>query len=116
MTTVVIVDDEVDAVSGLSELLKMKNIDVVGVGYDGKQAVELCRLHNPDFLLLDLSMPEFDGFYTLENLQDRNQTKIIIMTGLTEEEVLKKLELFKIFSVQIKPLDFKILFKIFNNS
>lgn len=116
MTTVVIVDDEVDAVDGLSELLQIKKIDVVGVGYDGKQAVDLCMKHNPDILLLDLSMPEYDGFYTLEKLKDSKSTKIIIMTGLIDENVVNKLNNFSIFSTQIKPLNFDILFKMLSDS
>ena len=116
MITVVIVDDEVDAVNGLSEILKIKKFDVVGVGYDGKQAVELCRLHNPDFLFLDLSMPKFDGFYALEKLQDKSHTKIVIMTGLTDDETVKKLSNFSVLSVQLKPLNFDFIFNMLNDS
>lgn len=114
MTTIVIVDDERDMVEVSTELLRMSGIDVVGVGYDGKQALELCTAHNPDFLSLDLSMPNYDGFYALERLGN-TKTKIIVLTGLIDKDILVKLRLYSTFSVQRKPLEFNKLLKILNN-
>lgn len=111
MTTVAIVDDEVALTELFSDLFELENIDVVGVGYDGKQAVELCSKHNPDYLLLDLSMPEFDGFYALEKLQN-STTKIIVTTGLVEENILNQLNQFPILSIQNKPVDFNEVLKV----
>ncbi len=113
MTSVVIVDDENDLVEVLSELMNLNKIDVLGVGYDGKQAVELCAKHNPDYLILDLTMPEFDGFYALEKLQD-TKIKIIVLTGRTDIDFIKKLEQFPILTTQTKPLNFDVLLNLFN--
>ena len=111
MTTVAIIDDEIALTELLSDLFELEKIDVVGVGYDGKQAIELCTKFNPDFLIIDLSMPKFDGFYALEKLQ-KTSTKIIVTTGLVEENILKQLDSFSVFSVQSKPVDFSNLLKI----
>ncbi|QLH07693.1 response regulator [Nitrosopumilus ureiphilus] len=111
MITVAIVDDEIALTELFTDLFEMEKIDVVGVGYDGKQAVELCSKYNPDYLLLDLSMPEFDGFYALEKLQNTS-TKIIITTGLIEENILNQLNKFPILSVQYKPVDFNEVLKV----
>ncbi len=111
MTTVVIIDDEIALTELLSDLFKLENIDVVGVGYDGNQAVELCSKHNPDYLLLDLSMPEFDGFYALEKLQN-STSKIIVATGLVDENILNQLKKFPILSIQNKPVDFNEVLKV----
>ncbi|MGY5150024.1 MAG: response regulator [Candidatus Nitrosopumilus sp. bin_68KS] len=110
MTTVVIVDDEVALTELFTDLFELENI-VVGVGYDGKEAVELCSKYNPDYLLLDLSMPEFDGFYALEKLQN-STTKIIVTTGLVEENILNQLKQFSILSVHNKPVDFNEVMKV----
>lgn len=106
MTTVVIVEDEMDFVEPFVDLLKIKKIDVVGVGIDGKQAIELCKKHNPDFLIMDLLMPNFDGFYALERLQSTN-TKIIIITGMITRDIFKKLESFSIHTLHVKPINLK---------
>jgi len=115
MISVVIVDDDIDVTEGLSELFQIKKIDVVGIGYNGKQAIELCAQHTPDFLILDLTMPEFDGFYALKKLQN-TLTKIIVVTGVIDENTLEKLNNFSVFSIQRKPLKFDDLFKIMNIS
>lgn len=62
MTTIVIADDERELVEVTTNLLEMSGIDIVGVGFNGKQAVELCTKYNPNFLLLDLSMPSLTDF------------------------------------------------------
>ena len=111
MTSVVVVDDENDLVELLVQLMEVNKIDVIGVGYDGKQAVELCTRHKPDFLILDLTMPKFDGFYALEKLQGTTQTKIILLTGMIDQDSLKKLDAFSILAVHTKPIDFDIIKK-----
>lgn len=111
MTTVAIVDDETALTEILAELCELEKIDVVGIGHDGRQAVEICTKHDPDFLILDLSMPEFDGFYALEKLQNTT-TKIVITTGLIEQSVLARLKSYSIFSIKSKPLKFDDLLKI----
>lgn len=115
MATVVIVDDDIDIIDSFVELLKLKKIDVVGIGYDGKQAVELCEKYNPDFLLLDLSMPEFDGFYTLEKLQNQT-TKIIVITGVIDENIIEKIKSFSTYSILRKPINYDKFFKILDGS
>ncbi len=115
MTSVVIIDDEIDAAELLSELFEINKVDVVGIGYDGKAAIELCAQYTPDFLILDLSMPEFDGFYTLEKLPN-TLTKVIVTTGVIDEDILERLKKFQVFSVQTKPIKIPDLFKIMNIS
>ena len=57
-------------------------------------------------MLLDLSMPEFNGFYALENIhKTKSVNKIIILTGLLTEENTKNLTQYNIFSTLIKPVD-----------
>jgi DNA-binding NarL/FixJ family response regulator len=113
LVRVIIVEDDIELVEGFVQLLKLKKIDVLGVGHNGKQAVELCIKHSPDFLIMDISMSEFDGFYALEKLQG-NPTKIIVMTGVIDNDILQKLHHYTIFSIQIKPIKYDALFKLLN--
>jgi two-component system chemotaxis response regulator CheY len=106
MVRIVIVDDEVDYTEILKDYCELNDIEVVGTGHNGKDAVKLCKEHSPDFLLLDLSMPEFNGFYALENIhKTKSVNKIIILTGLLTEENTKNLTQYNIFSTLIKPVD-----------
>lgn len=64
---VLIVDDEPLARRGLSVMLaQLPGVELVGQASEGRKAVELCSRLRPDVVLLDISMPEMDGFETLE--------------------------------------------------
>jgi YesN/AraC family two-component response regulator len=106
MVRIVIVDDEVDYTEILKDYCELNDIEVVGMGHNGKDAVDLCKEHSPDFLLLDLSMPKFDGFYALKSIhKTKSVNKIIVLTGLLTEENTKNLIQYNISSTLIKPVD-----------
>lgn len=103
---IVIVDDEVDYTEILKDYCEMNDMEVVGIGHNGQDAVELCKEHAPDFMLLDLSMPKFDGFYALENIKKMNiPVKVIVLTGLLTEDSLEKLNQHDVFVTFIKPVN-----------
>ena len=58
---VLIADDHALFRDGLRSLLEAHGIDVVAEARDGREAVELARLHRPDVVLMDLAMPELGG-------------------------------------------------------
>ena len=66
---VLIVDDEPLARQELQYLLESaSDVEVVGVGTNGIEAVELIRTHKPDVVFLDVQMPGLDGFGVLKKL------------------------------------------------
>ena len=84
MTSVIVVDDNKDIVSSLSELLEIYGINVVGKGYNGLEGVELYNKIHPDAVLLDLMMPEYDGLYALKEIRKIDpKSTILIVTGGT---------------------------------
>jgi len=104
MPSIIIIDDNVDAVETLKEYFEASKIDVLGYGYNGKDAVELYEKHNPDIVLLDLAMPEFDGFYAIENIQKINpKAKIIILTGSIDAASQVKLDGHQLYANFSKP-------------
>jgi DNA-binding NarL/FixJ family response regulator len=59
---VLLVDDHPVVRFGLRSLLEAEDdLEVVGEASDGEQAVEMCRVHQPDVVLMDLRMPGGDG-------------------------------------------------------
>jgi len=71
-----IIDDEQLARDELKYLLdSVGDVDVVGQGANGIEAVELIREHNPDLVFLDVQMPGLDGFAVIEKLLERNQIR-----------------------------------------
>lgn len=92
MITAIVVDDDKDVVESFTEMLKSKNIDVVGKAYDGKEAVELYQKLKPDLVVLDILMPEHDGHYAIENIRKFNpNAKIFVITADASEATTEKL-------------------------
>ncbi len=106
MVSVIVVDDDKDTVEVFCEYLAIKDIKVLGRGYDGKTAVELYKKHNPDVVLLDVMMPDFDGFYGLENIRKINpDAKIIMVTADLTSDTEKKLVDLKASAMIYKPYE-----------
>lgn len=106
MTSVIVVDDDRDTVEVFCEYLSIKDIKVLGKGYDGRSAVELYKEHKPDVVLLDVMMPDYDGFYGLEQIRkfDPN-AKIIMVTADLTSDTEKKLVDLKASAMIYKPYE-----------
>ena len=106
MTSVIVVDDDRDTVEVFCEYRAIKDIEVLGRGYDGKTAVELYKKHQPDVVLLDVMMPDYDGFYGLENIRKINpEAKIIMVTADLTSDTEKKLVDLKASAMIYKPYE-----------
>ena len=67
---VVIVDDEPPALAGLRALLsRHREFEIVAEALGGGAAISAIREHAPDIVILDVQMPETDGFQVLESIQ-----------------------------------------------
>ncbi|HET6422510.1 MAG TPA: response regulator [Planctomycetaceae bacterium] len=85
---VLVVDDNQDAANSLAMLLRFLGADVKVV-YDGRSALKAVDEYSPAVILLDLGMPEMDGYEVANELHQRpnfGQTKLIALTGWGQEE------------------------------
>ncbi len=106
MTTAIVVDDDVDTCEVLTEYLELKDIRVLGNGYDGKEAVDLYQKHNPDLVFLDIMMPHYDGFYGLEKIKQLNPAAyVIVVTGDLTAETYNRLKILNTSAIVYKPFD-----------
>jgi DNA-binding NarL/FixJ family response regulator len=85
---VAVVDDQRLFTKGLSGLVDMlPGVEVVGVAYNGEEALALCREEEPDVVLMDISMPKMDGISATREIKDLlPQTAVVILTGHEEDE------------------------------
>ncbi|NLY18072.1 MAG: response regulator transcription factor [Clostridiaceae bacterium] len=88
---ILIVDDEKNIVDILKFNLKKEGFDTVEA-YDGKQALEMVESEKPDLILLDIMLPEYDGFTVCKKIRQTLNTPILMLTA-REEEVDKVLGL-----------------------
>jgi DNA-binding NarL/FixJ family response regulator len=82
--TILIVDDHPSFLAAARMLLELEGFDVVGVATDGESAVaETLRLA-PDIVLLDIGLPDFDGFEVAARLQAAGASSAIVFTSSRE--------------------------------
>lgn len=113
---VIIVDDTSSNMDVFCEFLLLNNIDVVGTGRNGLEAVHLFEKHNPDVALIDLAMPSFDGYFALNNILELNKNaKVIILTALFDKKNKKKLLDIGAVKVLDKPFELNKIVKIIHS-
>ncbi len=84
--TILIADDEENNRSYLNAILTSEGYATLQA-HDGKMALDLILMHNPDLILLDAMMPVLNGFELAEQLKSNEATKvipIIMLTALTD--------------------------------
>ncbi|MFE6169793.1 response regulator [Viridibacillus arvi] len=80
MIKIVIAEDQGMLLGAMKSLLNMEDdMEVVGIGKNGAEAVALVEEHNPDVCIMDIEMPLKTGLDAAEELQD-HPCKIIILT------------------------------------
>jgi DNA-binding response OmpR family regulator len=82
--TILVVDDERNIVQ-LTRLYLAKEGFEVEVAYDGRQALEKAQSRHPDLIVLDVMMPEMDGFEVCRELRKTSSVPIIILTARTDD-------------------------------
>lgn len=83
----IVVDDDKDVSDVFIELLQINEINVVGNGVNGKDAVELYQKLHPDIIFMDAMMPQYDGFYGLEKIMEYDpNARVIMVTGSANVE------------------------------
>jgi DNA-binding response OmpR family regulator len=84
--TVLIVDDERDTNDILASLVKVRGLEPVQL-FSGKQVATAVHEHTPELILLDLMLPDLDGFAICDQLKrnrDTNLIPIIMVTALND--------------------------------
>jgi two-component system, OmpR family, response regulator AdeR len=81
---VLIVEDESDIADLLEAYLRRETFRTERAS-DGSSAVRLHLAARPDLVLLDVNLPEFDGFEVLRRIRETAQTPVIMLTALSED-------------------------------
>jgi DNA-binding response OmpR family regulator len=89
---VLIVDDDPDTIELLKLTVRSAGMDVTGA-LNAKEALAKCVRFPPDILLLDLMMPDMDGWSTLERLRKVTDAPVVVVSAkATKEEVVEGLD------------------------
>jgi DNA-binding NarL/FixJ family response regulator len=92
---VIIAEDHAVVRAGLTQLLQTtEDVEVVASAADGEQAVALATEHEPDIVLMDLSMPGMDGRAATEQIvASHPEIRVVVLTSFSDrEEILAALD------------------------
>jgi len=82
MIKIVLVDDQLLLRESIAHLLENDDdIKVVAMGENGNEAIKLCKIYQPDIVLMDIEMPEMNGVQATKIIKEKfDQIKVIILT------------------------------------
>ncbi len=91
--TIVVIDDDLEMTTMLGTLLKRKGYNVETAN-DGQEGLQLVSEVQPDLVILDLMMPEMDGWEVCRRLRDISDVPVIMLTAKgVEEDMVKGLRI-----------------------
>ena len=108
---VLVVDDNVDAADMLVMMLQMFGHEVKAA-YSGQAALETAVEYQPDFVLLDIGLPDMNGYEVAQHLRQQERLKnvsLIAMTGYGQDSDRQRSEEAGIDLHLVKPVDPKKL-------
>ena len=80
---IMIVDDDKDILKMLKRALELEGW-CVAIANNGKSALDMMEKLKTDLIILDLVMPELDGFQVLNLVRERSDVPVIILTAIEE--------------------------------
>ncbi len=89
---IIIADDHKLLADGIEEIITQNNIgEVIAKATDGKILLQLLNSNKPDLILLDINMPNLDGYSTASLVKIRHaEIKIIIISQQDNREIVKR--------------------------
>lgn len=111
--TAIVIDDDYDITGVLAELLESQGVKVLGMGYNGTDAIQLFKTYSPKMIFLDVHMPIQDGISALREIKKISSNAIVIMiTGDTSSLVEEQLQTLGADSIIHKPFRMKNIIQI----
>lgn len=107
---ILIADDEPITRMDLRELLQESGYNVVAEAGDGFDAVEACKKHHPDLVLMDIKMPYLDGLSASRLIIEENLADaVVLLTAYGEKEFVEEAKAIGISGYLVKPINVKSL-------
>ena len=105
---ILVVDDEISIRMGIREIAEYQGYDVTGAA-NGREALELCRQQDFDLIIMDIMMPEMDGYEAYRRIREIKDIPALMLSAKGEE--YDKLQGFEagIDDYVVKPFSIKEL-------
>lgn len=104
MAKILVVDDSEFMRSIIKKIVEVAGYEVISEASNGLEAIEQYKLHRPDIVTMDITMPEMDGLTALREIiaWDRN-AKVVMATAMNQEQIIKESVLSGAKDYLIKP-------------
>ena len=102
---ILVVDDEVEVANFLCAFLKRLGLSSEKAN-SGQEAMEAFARYKPEWVFLDIKMPDMDGLELLKKMKEiNNEIKAIMITGKDDEAVQDEARLLGASDYIVKPMD-----------
>ena len=109
---IIMADEDKSIIDAFKKKIPNERFEVVAVARNGTELFDLVKQHNPDVVIMDLVLPELDGFAVMEKFNQENiKTNIVIHTGLSLNGFVNKAISLGAKYYAIKPFNAEILFE-----
>ena len=103
---ILVVDDSPFQISMLTDILTENGFDVVGQATSLEEAVAEVKKNKPDLVTMDITMPGKDGFECTKEIHKiDNNIKVIVVSSMMDDELVKKAKRSHICGYLQKPID-----------
>lgn len=106
---ILIAEDEAVISMSLASMLKRLGHMVIGRAKNGREAVEKVKELDPDIILMDIKMPDMDGFEAAKDILSIKQIPIIILTAYSQPDFIERADSIGVSSYLVKPVTEKDL-------
>ena len=116
MKKVMVVDDAMFMRASLKMMLEKNGFEVVAEAENGAIAVQKYKELKPDFVTMDITMPEMDGLQALKLIrQFDSDAKVVVVSAMGQEPVVKEAILSGAKSFIVKPFKEDFVLKTLNS-
>ena len=116
--TILIIDDDARNIFALAAVLKSRGIQVISAN-SARQGIDLLQTNkNITAILLDMMMPDMDGYEAIQEIREDNELKAIPIIAVTAQAMVGDKERILKAGAEAyvsKPIDIDILMKVLNN-
>ncbi|WP_024621460.1 ANTAR domain-containing response regulator [Metaclostridioides mangenotii] len=107
---ILLVDDDPLIRADIKDMLLDRGYNIIGEACDGFEAVEECKKHSPDLVILDIDMPILDGIKAGKIINKENLAGgILLLTSFDGDEYIEKAKSIGAFGYIVKPPNEKII-------
>jgi response regulator NasT len=101
--SIVVADDDRTMAELLATNLRRLGHRVVGIAWNGKEAVEMTIKYRPDVVVMDIHMPILDGIEAARKILENQLVPVVMSTGMSDANTVNRATDLNLISYLVKP-------------